>query len=318
MDRQQFTMKDVLEPSDLPLSLPSPEKPHCLLFVSFDISGNTEYKITNPSKVLSPEQATSKTTNNSLLGNSGWFDDVGKIFDELISKLASSETEFQFWKFQGDELILTVSIQELSEVISALRSIDGILRKISLAMWKEKQLLDMKATIWIAAIDGAFNRKFDLDVSSIHEGRTIQDYIGTSIDEGFRIASAVARSKRVAVSFDIAFLLVKERIEEMRNIYHVGFAELKGIWKQKPYPALWYSTECTNDRDITPYYFKTEGFATHCKLTQRFYASPDSLSEDTSSQTQTLTSLLENIYQHIPQAREHHDVVRSVLNLNPL
>jgi hypothetical protein len=146
----------------------------------------------------------------------------------------------------------------------------------------------------------------------------IQDYIGTSIDKGFRIASGLARSKRIAISFDIAYLLVQENINEARNIYHVGFGELKGIWKQKPYPALWYSTKFTHDRDITPYYFMTEGFATHCKLTQRFCASPDSLSEDTSPQIQALTGLLENIYQHIPQAREHHDMVRSVLNLNPL
>jgi hypothetical protein len=122
MDREQFTLVDIPEPSDLRLSLSSSEKPQCLLFVSFDISGNTEYKITNPSKFISDKQTANTAVSTPLLGNSGWFDDVGKIFDELISKLASSdEAEFQFWKFQGDELILTISIQKISDIISALR-----------------------------------------------------------------------------------------------------------------------------------------------------------------------------------------------------
>jgi hypothetical protein len=307
---------DLPEFSDSTSSQSSPE---CLLFVSFDISGNTEFKQTNPTEIRDNNESSHNFVMNPKWANNGWFVVVSDIFAKLISILELSETNFRFWKFQGDELILTVSIQKFPEIVSAIHSIDIILRETSLKIWKEtNQRLDLKATTWLAAMDERLNRVIDLKVQSLNDKNTVTDYIGTSIDEGFRIAHAVARSKRMVVSFDIALLMAKENINEARNIYHVGFGELKGIWKQKPYPALWYSTEFIHDREITPYYFITEGFDKYCKLTQQFCASPDLSSGDTLPQTQALTDLLENIYQHIPQAREHHDVMRSVLNLNPL
>jgi hypothetical protein len=293
--------------------LPTPQA-QCLLFVSFDISGNTAYKQTNPSTQ-----------------DGGWYQDVSKIFDDLIAKLAAAEANFQFWKFLGDELILKISVQTLPDVSSALESIDAILREISLKIWHQtKQRLDMKATVWLAAIDDLLNKVFTIDIATLDkqgkqesEQENIQDYVGASIDEGFRIAHAIARSKRVAISFDIAYLFAKENLhDEFSRAYHVGFAELKGIWNQKPYPAIWYSTAFQQDNEETPYYHTNSAAESnhHCSFTERFSTLPalDAASENAPAHIATLKTHLDNIYRHIPQAREHHDALRSVLGLKAL
>lgn len=155
---------------------------------------------------------------------------------------------FTTWKFQGDEILFFAEVSAQEGLVQGVKKTYNVLQERSLAIRKETDdALDVKAAAWIAFIDSTTNRVFYPNDFVENQGTRKYhyppDFIGTSIDEGFRVAKAFSASCRLAMAFELACCLIET--EAHSRIYVVGAQELKGIWNTKPekkyYPALWYS-----------------------------------------------------------------------------
>lgn len=133
----------------------------------------------------------------------------------------------------GDELLLQTEIrrsQDAKDVVSFFSS--------ALATYTETNLSDkpllLKGTAWVAGFP--IN---NFRVTFAEEGGRIggEDFIGPSIDTGFRIAKTASPSK-LAVSVDLALLLLAGR--DKLDLYYDGNESLKGVLGGKPYPMIWY------------------------------------------------------------------------------
>jgi hypothetical protein len=206
-----------------------------ILFVSFDLSGSTDFK---------PKNLDS------------WGDTFYDFFEAVARTMtleyraATPDIFFTTWKFQGDEILFFAEVSTQEGLVQGVKKTYDVLQERSLAIRKETGgALDVKAAAWIAFIDSTTNRVFypndfveNQDTPKYHYP---PDFIGTSIDEGFRVAKAFSASCRLAIAFELACCLIET--EAYSRIYVVGAQELKGIWNKQPekkyYPALWYSEE---------------------------------------------------------------------------
>lgn len=213
---------------------PSTFTPVLLLFASFDLVGSTRYKDQNP--------------NNWVGTFFAFFDDISQRIN-LSDKLDSSTSTFNVWKMLGDEVVFTISINSVSELSQAVACLYGTLRDIREGL---SEGLGLKCCAWIAYIDGHTNREIpNKYLYPGEENRATdyhrRDYIGSAMDEGFRIAHALTHDGFLAISFDIAALLVSSTAYHY-CIYLVGFKQLKGIWRERWYPAFWYSERRDADK----------------------------------------------------------------------
>lgn len=308
---------EFLEQTGIAYSESPSVQPELIVFVSFDLSGSTEYKQHNRITHLPYWDSDDKTV-PPVHFEIGWARSVRNAFVALAVQLEASTPNFRFWKFQGDELLLSVPVTKVQEIVEILLAVDDVVRQTSSEIWQEtKHNLDIKATMWCAAIDDKRNIRLRLDEvfeslfdpSPSNVPQNVVDYVGTSIDEGFRVAHAFARAKRVTVSYDIALLLLSEPPtfpDNDKGFHHVGFDELKGIWNQKPYPAIWFTTQYSQDKERTPYHT-----AITCTLSQNFL-------EEKTVHHLPLLELLKNIYANDAPVHEHHDIVRAILGLSPM
>ena len=71
-------------------------------------------------------------------------------------------------------------------------------------------------------------------------GDITRDFVGPSIDTGFRLTSW-ATPQRFIISVDLAFLLASSRDDaaEMPPLHVSGRSKLRGVIDDEPYPAIW-------------------------------------------------------------------------------
>ncbi len=225
-----------------------------------------------------------------------WYNVVGVFLESTdLMKLLRP------WKFSGDEIIFCAEITSVIEIVNILNDVyegvgvltDTIRQTIQDANILDKSLsddrikdilykIDFKTTVWFASV------KETSDLRQLHKnnlnymlpiaGR--KDFIGLSIDEGFRLCGAAIRNK-IVIDPKIAFLiciadnyvkhldsgndidkaeeLCKLFSENLKNeytklspnqkfdlseccekLYMVGFCQSKGIWRNRLYPVVWY------------------------------------------------------------------------------
>jgi hypothetical protein len=233
-----------------------PKRPEVIVFVSFDLSGSTEFK---------------NKDSNWALKLSNYFPELKRRITEQESGSMWEQLPAHAWKFEGDELLFWIAIKTLDEIALAVSLTYSTLVKESASVKElsdssnvQNVQLDMKAAMWIALVDGNNNVKYTDAVEVWNE------FMGIQIDEGFRVAKTFARSGRLVLSYDIARVLIDNEkepddTEELsKRIVCVGFEKLKGVWDGRGYPALWYSTENWKDiQDNLVYDLHLD-----CKLTQ--------------------------------------------------
>lgn len=137
------------------------------------------------------------------------------------------------WKMLGDELLF---VQPLQRGQDAHIYIEGFLD--ALAQWNkdvasgppqpDRGSLFVKGAAWIAG--------FPIANAVIDAGDQRADYVGPSIDAGFRIARLATR-RHLPVSVDLAWLLLKTNSH--LRLHFDGPASLKGMAEESGYPALW-------------------------------------------------------------------------------
>lgn len=216
------------------------------LFVSYDIVNSTKLKLKYIDK---------------------WQD----VIEILVSrKLESTE----FWKFNGDEIIFKRDFDSLGYLCQLIKQSYSHLKKVQEEMKNvincddDDELL-LKGTIWIALNFDKSSPKYKFNYRFVVND--IMDFVGKSMDEGFRLTKCSSLQK-IAIDPKIVYILldayskilcpptltkVKQKNiffnsfnnitvddeKELRNIINqihlVGYSKCKGVWNDAPYPIYW-------------------------------------------------------------------------------
>jgi len=141
------------------------------------------------------------------------------------------------WKYIGDEVVLTTELtcreQPLLHLFAVRDAVHELNKKFS-----ERGAISCKACVWTAGfpvgnIEVAFPEYQE-------RKRKVRDYLGASVDFGFRLAK-YSKRERIAVGHSMLALLETFRVgEETLKLYSGGPVELKGI--DERYPLFWMAT----------------------------------------------------------------------------
>lgn len=157
---------------------------------------------------------------------------MGQTAAEMVEE--DSLPEIAVWKALGDELILSCPIHTAEEATLLVRAL-----YLAMANYESRYLtalpLRLKATAWVAEFPGP---NIEIEIPELSGGGPITDFIGPSIDLGFRI-SKFARPSAVALSLDLVELLLSSRNSDLLTFQVIGREELKGVMFGRPYPIVW-------------------------------------------------------------------------------
>lgn len=162
------------------------------------------------------------------------------------------------WKAVGDELIYTMVVTTEHQVCAAVDAWMSAMRETEKTVL-DKSRQDLKGGAWIATFplpDRAIaipldHVTYDPDIEpevvnrylldSADGGEVVSpilvDYIGPSIDIGFRITS-LATPRRFTLSVEAAWAIAVSRLNTLDStpVYFAGETELRGVWAGRGYP----------------------------------------------------------------------------------
>lgn len=259
-------------------------QPTARIFLSVDLVGSTAHKGA-PKLPLSHDAdhswGTSGLTPPWLSAISDFYSQFAQIFEEEWKKFelfTDSNPPLtcgkapELWKANGDELIYVKEINDRREVHGCVWAWANAIQEYREELKKQGRL-DLKGTVWFAgfpvlnseivfadpgleAQEHAFpddSRLRQLGLRDLWERQPEmrrhlkRDFIGPSIDAGFRLAS-LATPRKLILSIDIAYLLSTAVLPpEMTTDSDFGLFEfrydgrmsLKGVLNGKPYPVFW-------------------------------------------------------------------------------
>lgn len=201
------------------------------LFASADLVGSTSFKASKSLR-KSPEWAPTFDE---------FFSQFPQELDGAYSKLASPfhdcDDKLVPWKFSGDEILFTTVLADHREVATHLVAFRDVLRSYPMDWAKKGIPLGLKGTAWLAGFP-VTNRELQIRGPTT----TTTDYIGPSVDLGFRIAK-FASPRRFILSADLALMLLTASVNLRRESDFEVFLHkremLKGVIGGKPYPIVW-------------------------------------------------------------------------------
>ena len=217
------------------------EEQEVILFFSFDVVNSSLYKTIN---------------------YYGWAQVLTSLFKELHRRVNEGIEESELWRILGDEAIFIVRIKSEDDIYNYVKIIFNILVDTitdlksgkffdtiklkctdqELKLMKLQNILSLKAAAWIAVVsklNSEINKAENIVEEYEIENKTkFYEFLGNDIDAGFRISAYTADS-RLVVSFELAVLLAK-RTESLKKLNIITYKQLKGIWKNRYYPIIWY------------------------------------------------------------------------------
>ena len=214
-----------------------------VLFFSFDVVNSTSYKTVN---------------------YYGWAQVLNVIFKEIREEVQTHIQGSEIWRVLGDEAIFIQKITDenlLCEYINKIfRILISTISKLKegaffehydekdFLLLKLQNTLSLKAAAWIATVKdvGNIDNKIVLeeDAENIfetyqtQEGNIIFEFLGNDIDTGFRI-SKHTEDGRMVLSFELAYL-ISRKTDSLSCLHIITYRKLKGVWKDKLYPIIWY------------------------------------------------------------------------------
>lgn len=216
-------------------------KKDVVLFFSFDVVNSTLYKTIN---------------------YYGWAQVLNLLFKELREEVRNKISGSEMWRVLGDEAIFIIKIRDEDELRGYINKIFKIMVSTiyklkkgeffdsddSFNLMKLQNILSLKAAAWIAAVkdvgDISNKKVFQEDVENIfehyrsQEGNEIFEFLGNDIDTGFRVATQT-QDGRMALGYDLAYL-ISQKEESSSCLHIITYKKLKGVWKDKLYPVIWY------------------------------------------------------------------------------
>ncbi|MDF3057505.1 MAG: hypothetical protein K0R17_1720 [Rariglobus sp.] len=207
--------------------------PSLRLFASIDLEGSTAFKQT-----LANRQ--NRTWLSVVLNfvdtfEQSYWQHIGT--QALDVAKTTSPKQPRLWKILGDELVFAMEIKrpvDAAIYIDALAAAIKEWNRLVLAQRKnppalpERPLL-VKGAAWLAG--------FPVNNAVLPIAGNHHDYIGPSMDTGFRLAR-LASPRRLALAVELAWLLLD--LDSSRQIEFAGRTrELKGVAADSGYPQLW-------------------------------------------------------------------------------
>ncbi len=215
-------------------------KKDVMLFFSFDIVNSTAYKTVN---------------------YYGWAQVLNLVFKKLREKVNQKINSAELWRILGDEAIFIVKIREENDLGEYVKIIFKIMLEIieelkkgnffksdDRNLMKLQNILSLKAAAWIAVVNNVGNIEDDkislqegdniFEKYQSQDGNSIFEFLGNDIDTGFRVASQTQEG-RLALSYELAYL-ISQKTQDASYLYIITYKRLKGVWKDKLYPVIWY------------------------------------------------------------------------------
>jgi len=268
-------------------SLPEFLKPRLRLFLSADLVGSTALKQSGNLPLSAPrEEDNFADLGASWFNDIGHFYrsleiEFTKQWEHYCSTIAKkydwpTGDSPELWKSNGDDLIYVKELRESRECFAAiccwLRAIVAYRNKLK----TDNPRLDVKAAAWVAGFPIANSEVVftkNIDVSDIALGTgmpkvhhyylldrwysepdsralLVKDYIGPSIDTGFRVAGK-ATPRQFMVSLEVALLLSlvtpPEELDNVIRVRYEGKESLKGVMGGVPYPLFWIDAHLSDD-----------------------------------------------------------------------
>lgn len=202
------------------------------LFTSADLVGSTAYKASKTDSRWAPTFKEFFSEFPSALANA---------YNELPEKFPTPPSRLQSWKFSGDEILSWVQLNSSTHVPSHLWAFKKAVNEFP-GMWKFKELpLKLKATAWLAGFP-VTNTEIRIAAGE-HGSAPFLDFIGPSMDLGFRIAKYTT-VRQFVISADLALMLLdaSDHLETDRKLFQLhlhGLEPLKGVIDNEPYPIFW-------------------------------------------------------------------------------
>lgn len=212
------------------------------LFFSFDIVNSSSYKDVN---------------------YFGWQVVLTSLLTNVQRNIVKEIPEAQLWRVLGDEIIFFVTIRNIEEIYATIDAIYGILAKTNaklhngsffeeldaeyekedIKLMKTNNILAVQAAAWIAIILNGEKTVFNtydnvFKKYSINENQQINEFLGQDIDIGFRIKKET-QDRRLVVSIELAKIL-SDKTEYLSRLNIITYKSLKGVWKNRSYPIIWY------------------------------------------------------------------------------
>ena len=211
-------------------------------FFSFDIVNSSSYKDVN---------------------YFGWQEVLTSLLTNVQRNIAKEIPEAQLWRVLGDEIIFFVTIRNIEEIYTTIDAIYGVLVKTNaklhngsffeeldeehekedVDLMKTNNILAVQAAAWLAIIlngEKSFFNTYDnvFKKYSINENQQINEFLGQDIDIGFRIKKET-QDRRLVVSIELAKIL-SDKTEYLSRLNIITYKNLKGVWKDRLYPIIWY------------------------------------------------------------------------------
>lgn len=256
---------------------------HVRIFFSLDMVGSTAFKQretrldkdSTPSFNWLPQFLKFYQLSNALV-QSEWQICEKKLIDAGVKKLGPAP---EFWKGAGDEVIYSKEISSPEEAFATVLTSISVLNALRLDFNDKPSDLDVKATAWIAGfpvnnseivVSSDFGSAISVEDSIAHNFILLNlakrrkakiDYIGPTIDLGFRLSS-LANARKYILSCGLALLVAtsisrlgdrplrrRKSIEDYLRLQlgYDGRHQLKGILGGEAYPVFWIETLKSDD-----------------------------------------------------------------------
>jgi len=219
------------------------------MFFSVDLAGATAYK------------AAMRESHTDQKRDTRWceaFHTFYKVFPKILfEKYVERKTKEDdihplcqpvTWKYVGDEILFYAPVSCHRHLVDHITYFHETLKKYSNDYLDEHdQLLRCKGTSWLAGFP-VNNRIILIDDST--GAKTKQppsriDFLGSSIDTGFRLTK-FATPQKLVVSFELAWMLADYYVSMQSDnnsgwmrFHFDGRYELKGVNNSRPYPVFW-------------------------------------------------------------------------------
>ncbi|MBF0373096.1 MAG: hypothetical protein HQL39_06715 [Alphaproteobacteria bacterium] len=219
------------------------------LFLSVDVSGSTSFKFSNS---LAGSESKSE---------SGWLGIIGKFYQVFHLSFCNkpcfeNAARPHLWKALGDELVYRVAVEDKHVIAATVQAfVKTVWETRETVRSPSKEHLDLKGTAWVAdfparnaviPLDGLLNGLRDpYQDTPISSESPSNDFIGPSMDAGFRIGKVASR-RRMALSVELALILASAQSERRGYTFLFGYdgrEELKGVLGGESYPLIWLDVE---------------------------------------------------------------------------
>lgn len=223
-----------------------------ILFLSCDLQNSTQFKQKSETKEWVATFLAFYTEFPALLST------------EIASACPGLQGRLLLWKAVGDELIFSIRIRSERECSDAVDVWLAAMLAFEREYLIDKTPMTLKGGAFLATLPSPDRRvaiprsltsadRSQLDAEAVNEqtlnnatneeafaAAFAMDFVGPSIDTGFRVLKYASR-RYFVLTVEAAHILFKHYSnEEMdhRHAYLVGTHELKGVWGGKPYPVF--------------------------------------------------------------------------------